>query len=214
MLLFEFFEEQVRYFAVSKSLVRIAWIGNKNRKRGIFSVHVLFVQTSTQYYNTNIQNWIKIATLLYVFVFLNSLRVIWMFTFCLDNLDNLCKLCNSTLHYSPHASAWSLSTHHPIISTSWSWKPTYRSNHLFFHGHSNFIQRIKKNPQNIIWGVFISSLFIIRPCQIIRGISIQGKCTHYEIQRKDRNQICGVNRSSDMNENQNAAMQHVFDSSI
>ena len=98
----------------------------QNWKRGIFSVHVLFVQTSTQYYNTNIQNWIKIATLLYVFVFLNSLRVIWMFTFCLDNLDNLCKLCNSTLHYSPHASAWSLSTHHPIISTSWSWKLTYQ----------------------------------------------------------------------------------------
>ena len=174
MLLFEFFEEQVRCFAVSKSLVRIAWIGNKNRKRGIFSVQVLFVQTLTQCCNTDIQVWIKIATqgyiLLFVFVFLNSLRrmkvyswfdessfktandttwyttssnttlqdqyiwekkllppflplkfmandqfiiaissillsafsrmsiwhprVIWMFTFCLDNLDNLCKLRN------------------------------------------------------------------------------------------------------------------------
>ena len=140
-------------------------------------MHVLFVQTSTQYYNTNIQNWIKIATLSYVSFFLNSLRVIWMFTFCLDNLDSVCKLCNSTLHFFPHASAWSLSTHHPIISTSWSWKPTHLSNHLF-------IQRIKKNPQNIIRGVFISSLFIIRPPQSIRGISIQVKCTHHEIQRK------------------------------
>ena len=35
-----------------------------------------------------------------------------------------------------------------------------------------------------------------------------------KFREKDRNQICGVNRSSDMNENQNAAMPHVFDSSI
>ena len=35
-----------------------------------------------------------------------------------------------------------------------------------------------------------------------------------KFREKDRNQICGVNRSCDMNENQNAAMPHVFDSSI
>ena len=35
-----------------------------------------------------------------------------------------------------------------------------------------------------------------------------------KFREKDRNQICGVKRSSDMNKNQNAAMPHVFDSSI
>ena len=113
------------------------------------------MQTSTQYYNTNIQNWIKIATLLYVFVFVNSLRAIWMFTFCLGNLDSLCKLCklcNSTLHFCLHESAWSLSTHHPIISTSWSWKPIHLSNHLFFTAtaiSSKELKRIHKTLSEV-----------------------------------------------------------------
>ena len=50
VLRFEFFlrGKYIRCVAVSKSLLRIACFGNKNRKRGIFSVQVLFVQTLTQ----------------------------------------------------------------------------------------------------------------------------------------------------------------------